>query len=194
MRGYFGIGVEGISKQYNIGNIFRSAHAFGASFVFTVSANYERLTGANVDTSDSLGSLPFYSFPKIEDMILPKDCNIVGVEIDQQAIDLPSFRHPINATYIFGPERGNISKDMMSKCDHVIKIPSKLYILYVPSGLAIITSSTPNSDILCLDNPQGNIALSLFASIHATAITSIFFSPSEIALNIATSSPQIPEG
>jgi len=125
MRGYFGIGVEGISKQYNIGNIFRSAHAFGASFVFTVSANYERLTGVNVDTSDSLGSLPFYSFPKVEDMILPKDCKIVGVEIDDQAIDLPSFRHPINATYIFGPERGNISQDMMNKCDYLIRIPSK---------------------------------------------------------------------
>ena len=34
MRGYFGIGLENISKQYNIGNIFRTANAFGASFVF----------------------------------------------------------------------------------------------------------------------------------------------------------------
>src|SRR3546814_2552323 len=28
MRGYFGIGVEGISKPMNVGNLFRSAHAF----------------------------------------------------------------------------------------------------------------------------------------------------------------------
>jgi len=37
MRGYFGIGVEGISKQSNFGAVARTAHAFGASFIFTVS-------------------------------------------------------------------------------------------------------------------------------------------------------------
>ncbi len=38
MRGYFGIGVERITKTMNVGNLFRSAHAFGAGFVFTISA------------------------------------------------------------------------------------------------------------------------------------------------------------
>ncbi len=42
MRGYFAIGVENISKEMNLGNLFRSAHAFGASFVFTVNAAYGR--------------------------------------------------------------------------------------------------------------------------------------------------------
>ena len=32
MRGYFGIGVEGISKPMNMGSLIRSGHAFGASF------------------------------------------------------------------------------------------------------------------------------------------------------------------
>ena len=36
MRGYFGIGVEGISKPMNMGSLIRSGHAFGASFAFTV--------------------------------------------------------------------------------------------------------------------------------------------------------------
>ena len=40
MRGYFGIGVEGVSKAMNAGNLYRSANAFGASFVFTVAAVY----------------------------------------------------------------------------------------------------------------------------------------------------------
>ena len=51
-----------------------------------------------------------------------------------------------------------------------------------------------NSDILCLEIPQGNIAVSLFASIHATAIVSIFVSPSDIAFKIATSSPHTVAG
>jgi tRNA G18 (ribose-2'-O)-methylase SpoU len=38
-RGYFTIGIEGASKAVNFGNLLRSAHAFGASFVFTIGAN-----------------------------------------------------------------------------------------------------------------------------------------------------------
>ena len=41
-RGYFAIGVEGISKPVNLGNLPRSAHAFGASFVFTIAADPPR--------------------------------------------------------------------------------------------------------------------------------------------------------
>lgn len=44
MRGYFGIGVEGISKSMNVGNLIHSAHAFGASFVFTVDAHPKACT------------------------------------------------------------------------------------------------------------------------------------------------------
>ena len=40
MRGYFGIGAEGISKPMNLGNLIRSAHAFDASLVFLVDAQY----------------------------------------------------------------------------------------------------------------------------------------------------------
>jgi tRNA G18 (ribose-2'-O)-methylase SpoU len=42
-RGYFAIGVEGISKAVNLGNLLRSAHAFGASFVFTIGADDKAL-------------------------------------------------------------------------------------------------------------------------------------------------------
>ena len=40
MRGYFGVGIEQSSKPMNAGNLFRTAHAFGASFLFTVNADY----------------------------------------------------------------------------------------------------------------------------------------------------------
>ncbi len=35
-RGWFGIGMEGVSKAGNARAVFRTAHAFGASFLFTV--------------------------------------------------------------------------------------------------------------------------------------------------------------
>ena len=40
MKGYFGIGVEGISKAMNLVNLFRSALGFDASFIFTVAADF----------------------------------------------------------------------------------------------------------------------------------------------------------
>ena len=42
MRGYFGIGVEGISKPMNAGAVLRTGHAFGADFAFFVSSHIEK--------------------------------------------------------------------------------------------------------------------------------------------------------
>jgi len=128
MRGYFGVGVEGISKSMNVGAIFRTAHAFGANFVFTVDAVYGRKQGSGADTSNALQHLPFYDFPKLDDMVLPADCRVVGVELTDDAIDLPSFRHPSRCAYILGPERGSLSPKMVEKCEFVIKIPTQFCI------------------------------------------------------------------
>lgn len=138
MRGFFGIGVEGISKEMNVGNLFRSAHAFDASFVFTVNANYKRRIGKRADTSDSLAHLPFYEFPDMDTMLLPEGCSLVGVELIDDSIDLPSFRHPPQAAYILGPERGELSPDMLQRCDHVIKIPTKFCINVGVAGALVM--------------------------------------------------------
>lgn len=125
LRGYFGIGVEGISKPMNAGAIFRTAHAFGASFAFTVNASYPARVGGLADTSKSIGHMPFYKFPDTASMVLPDDCRIVGVELTDDSIELPSFRHPSKAAYILGPERGSLSSEMTERCEFVVKIPTR---------------------------------------------------------------------
>ncbi len=125
MRGYFAIGVEGISKAMNVGGLFRTAHAFGAGFVFTVAAAYTRDEGARSDTSDTPGHIPFYSFPDVDSLVLPDDCTLVGVELTDGAAELPSFRHPARAAYVMGPERGSLSPELTEKCEFVVKIPTR---------------------------------------------------------------------
>jgi len=125
MRGYFAIGVEGVSKAMNVGSLFRTAHAFGAGFVFTVGATYPRREGAKADTSDAPGHVPFYSFPDVGSLVLPRGCKLVGVELLGDAHELPSFRHPAQAAYVLGPERGSLSDDLVRRCDHVVKIPTR---------------------------------------------------------------------
>lgn len=125
MRGYFGIGAEGISKAMNVGTLFRSGHAFGASFLFTVAATYARSEGERADTSDAESEVPYYAFPDVGALLLPRGCQLVAVEIVDDAVDLPSFHHPRCAAYVFGPERGGLSEAMLARCEHVVRIPTK---------------------------------------------------------------------
>ena len=122
MRGYFGIGVEGISKPMNFGNLARSAHGFGASFIFTV-APAKAIGSPLSDTTKSQDHLPWYSYPNADAMLLPDDCRLVGVELTANAVELPSFRHPSRAAYVLGPEGGSLSPAMIDKCEFVVKIP-----------------------------------------------------------------------
>ena len=125
VRGYFGIGVESVSKSMNVGSLFRSAHAFGASFVFTVGAHYVRKMGEKADTSETPNHVPFYRFPNPKSLVLPDGCDLIGIEFLDNAADLPSFRHPHRAAYILGPERGSLSSAILERCVYTVKIPTK---------------------------------------------------------------------
>ena len=128
VRGFFGIGVECVSKSMNVGSLFRSAHAFGAGFVFTVDAQYDRKVGCKADTSATPDHVPFYSFPDVESMVLPNRCELVGIELIEGATELPSFRHPHQAAYVLGPERGSLSPSLLDRCGYTVKIPTKFCI------------------------------------------------------------------
>lgn len=128
LRGYFGIGVERISKAMNLGAVLRTGHAFGASFAFTINAHHRAKMIDRADTSKSDQHLPLYEWDHLDDLRLPKGCVMIGVELDDNAVDLPSFRHPINAAYLLGPEKGSLSEEAVAKCSHLVKIPTKFCI------------------------------------------------------------------
>ena len=136
-RGYFAIGAERMSKSLNLGNLMRSAHGFGASFTFTVGATYRALE-ARADTSKGQLHLPHYNWQSIEEMALPQGCKIVGVELLDDAIDLPSFRHPLRAAYILGPEMGSLSPAMLERCDYTVKIPTSFCVNVAMAGAIVM--------------------------------------------------------
>jgi tRNA G18 (ribose-2'-O)-methylase SpoU len=136
-RGYFGIGAERISKPLNLGNLIRSAHAFGASFVFTIGAHPHALDFSS-DTSKSLSRLPYFHWETADEMRLPSDCRLVGLELLDGAQDLPSFRHPPRAAYLLGPEKGEISKTLIDRCDHLIRIPTQFSLNVAMAGAIVM--------------------------------------------------------
>ena len=137
MRGYFGVGIEGVSKPMNLGNLVRIAHAFDASFFFSVAPRL-KLSDANSDTSNAEGALPFYSFAHPDDFRMPLGCRLVGVEITEDAIELPRFRHPTRAAYVFGAERYSLSPKMLSLCEFVVKIPTRFSVNVGMAGAIVL--------------------------------------------------------
>ncbi|MBU2581572.1 MAG: RNA methyltransferase [Alphaproteobacteria bacterium] len=136
-RGYFAIGAERMSKALNLGNLMRSAHGFGASFTFTIGATYQAMEAA-ADTSKGRNHLPHYDWASLEQMALPQGCQLVGVELIDEAIDLPSFRHPIRAAYVLGPELGSLSPPLIERCDHVVKIPTRFCVNVAMAGAIVM--------------------------------------------------------
>jgi tRNA G18 (ribose-2'-O)-methylase SpoU len=137
-RGYFGIGVEGVSKSANVGALLRTAHAFGASFCFIVGAGWDARAGRHADTADTPKHVPLWRFPDLDSLQLPQRCVLVGVELLETATDLPSFRHPVNAAYVLGPERSGLSPAMLARCSHIVRIPTRFALNLAVAGALVL--------------------------------------------------------
>jgi tRNA G18 (ribose-2'-O)-methylase SpoU len=137
-RGYFGIGAEGVSKSANVGALLRTAHAFGAAFCFTVGAGWDAREARLADTSDTAAHVPLWRFPNPAGTALPDGCVLVGIELLDDAIELPSFRHPLNAAYVLGPERSGLSPEMLARCRHVVRIPTRFALNLAVAGALVL--------------------------------------------------------
>lgn len=142
MRGFFGIGVERISKPMNVGNLFRSAHAFGADFVFAIAPSVDLGAIRKSDTSKTWRHVPLYEYEDVDAFSLPRDCELVGVELLDEAVDLPRFTHPVRAAYVLGPEKGELSPALVARCSHVVKIPTSFCVNVGVAGAILMYDRT----------------------------------------------------
>ena len=137
MRGYFGIGVEGVSKAMNVGALMRTAHAFGASFVFTIGAD-PRVMDTIADTSRASSHLPLYHWQSVDELRLPRGCRLIGIELLDEAVELPAFPHPLQAAYVLGPERGVLSAGVIARCHHLVRIPTAFSLNVATAGAIVM--------------------------------------------------------
>jgi len=134
--GYFGIGVLRPKYTRNIGTLWRSAHALGAAFIFTIRDRFppearRNLVGADPalgqasDTGPAWKSIPYLTFPSVEEMRASVPlCTVVGVELDDEAADLRGFRHPRRAIYLLGSEIDGLTPPTARQCDVLVQIPT----------------------------------------------------------------------
>jgi tRNA G18 (ribose-2'-O)-methylase SpoU len=71
-------------------------------------------------------------------MVLPRGCKLVGIELLQEAIELPRFQHPVRAAYVLGPEKGSLSPELLARCDVTVKIPSRFCINVAMAGAIVM--------------------------------------------------------
>lgn len=136
-RGYFGIGVWHAKTPQNLGTLLRSAHAFGAAFVFTVGARWPKQSS---DVWQSWKHVPVYQHDDLDSLIahLPYSCPLVGVELTEGARELPGFSHPERACYLLGAEDHGLSRAAIERCHAVVRIPGAAACLNVASAGSIL--------------------------------------------------------
>lgn len=125
-RGFAGIGFYQYMHEENIGSAFRSAYAFGIDLLFTIGRKYRQQAS---DTCASTRHVPYYGYVSYDDFRqhLPKNSQIVCVELSEKAYNLENFVHPEQALYLFGNESSGIPQKILEdRYNLVVQIPTKL--------------------------------------------------------------------
>lgn len=124
-QGFFGIGIQNGKTPENLGVLWRSAQNMGASFIFTIGNRYAKQA---CDTHKAVGAMPYFHYETFEDFYthLPKGAMLVGVELDEKAKPLETFKHPRRCVYLLGAEDHGLSNEAILKAHHLVRFSSKL--------------------------------------------------------------------
>lgn len=120
-RGYYGIGIENVKRECNIGTLWRSAYSFGASFIFTIGRRYKPQSS---DTTKTWKHIPCYEYLTTDDLPVPMECLIIGIEIGEGYHNIINYVHQERCIYILGAEDSGLSSKTRSKCHDIVYIPS----------------------------------------------------------------------
>lgn len=117
------IGLTNPKSPSNVGSVMRAAGCFRAEEVYYTGRRYDQAAKFHTDTRNMSNKILLEGVESLIACADP-DAKIVCVELVEGATCLPDFKHPHNAHYIFGPEDGNISQDMIDQADEVVYLPT----------------------------------------------------------------------
>lgn len=146
MRGYFGIGIENCKNDLNIGGLWRSAHCFGASFIFTIGTRYRK---QSTDTTKAWKSIPHYTYNSFDHFYknLPKDCNLIGLEFPHvKSSNIHNFCHPERCIYLLGSEDSGLSNQAIESCNQLLYIPTKYCLNVATTGSIVMFDRNNKND------------------------------------------------
>jgi hypothetical protein len=74
----------------------------------------------------------------VDELRLPRGCRLVGIELLDEAVELPAFPHPLQAAYVLGPERGVLSAGVIARCHHLVRIPTAFSLNVATAGAIVM--------------------------------------------------------
>jgi tRNA(Leu) C34 or U34 (ribose-2'-O)-methylase TrmL len=108
----------------NVGSILRAAGCYQVSSIRYTGERYARASAFSTDTKNAHLNIPLTPMNEVIDPIQDQNLVKVGIELVEGATPLPAFEHPQDALYIFGPEDGSLSQEVVNQCDHVVYVPT----------------------------------------------------------------------
>ncbi|MBQ4833371.1 RNA methyltransferase [Pseudoalteromonas sp. MMG010] len=117
------IGLINPKSPTNVGGVLRAAGCYDAKHVFFTGNRYLNAKKFHTDTKNAAEHIPLTVTTQLSD-VTPPGAKVVVIELIEGATPLPEFIHPENAFYIFGPEDGSVSKDILKWCDEVVYVPT----------------------------------------------------------------------
>jgi tRNA G18 (ribose-2'-O)-methylase SpoU len=154
-RGYFGVGIYGSKWETNVGTLWRTAHLYGADFIFTIGKRYSKQPS---DTPDTAKHTPLFEYKDWADFEahLPKNCEIVLVEQSITSEPLPTYNHPQRAVYVLGAEDWGLPEEIIGRYQ-TVEIPTlKPQSMNVSAAgtLVLYDRHTKRIDLLATDSPS----------------------------------------
>lgn len=126
-RGFYGIGIYACKTPWNVANLFRSAFAFRADFLFLIGTRYKHQCA---DTPKTPKHIPLYEYENSEHFLnsIPWKTNLISIDCGPHipyTHPLERFVHPERACYVLGAEDFGISQDILDKSDSIVSIDTR---------------------------------------------------------------------
>lgn len=121
------IGLINPKNPINVGSVMRAGGNYRVEKVFYTGRRFSQAAKFNTELVN-VGRKVGREIPLVEVNCLmesvPDGADIVCVEFAENAISLPQYQHPSNAFYIFGPEDGSISQELINRANAVVYVPT----------------------------------------------------------------------
>ncbi len=122
------IGLSNPKSPENVNSVRRAAGNFSVDSIFYTGSRYPRALRLNPEppkmSRDVSRGIPVTGVSCLFNDA-PEEMKTVCIEFAEDAIALPEFQHPEKAIYIFGPEDGTLSQDIIDTADAVVYIPTQ---------------------------------------------------------------------
>jgi tRNA(Leu) C34 or U34 (ribose-2'-O)-methylase TrmL len=122
MRGFAAIGLTRPKHEENVGSVLRAAYCYDVAMV-AIQGDRTKVR-VSTDTPKAWRHLPVLRGDDLRALV-PYDAIPVAVDLVDGAEELQNFAHPQRAFYVFGPEDGTITNEVLSWCPRRVMIPTR---------------------------------------------------------------------